>query len=102
MGAEYNEAIIKDPELKMADKEIKTAAEAIFNQAAYDHGHAGYSGSFAEKLGAGVDIHRDKEFDHETAARQYVDDKLDSDKWGPADVVPIKGVGWYVGGWCSS
>jgi len=29
-------------------------------------------------------------------------DILDNDKWGPADVVPIKGIGWLVGGWCSS
>ncbi len=25
-----------------------------------------------------------------------------NDKWGSADVVPVKGVGWIVGGWCAS
>jgi len=24
-----------------------------------------------------------------------------NEKWGPADVVPVKNMSWYIGGWCS-
>ncbi len=99
MGAEYCQTIIEDAELKMTDKELEDAAQGVFDQAAYDYGHAGYSGSFAEK--DSITIHRDRVFDDEEAADRFID-KMDSDKWGPADVVPIKGRGWYMAGWCSA
>ena len=79
--------------------ELKAEAEKIFEQSAYDFGHSGYTGSFAEK--DEITIHRDKVFDDAEAAQKFIDD-LDSDKWGPADVVPVQGIGWLMAGWCSS
>jgi len=99
MGAEYCSTIITDPELKMTNTEIEEAAQGVIEQAEYDYGHSGYSGSFAEK--GGVTIHRDEVFIFETLADTFIE-KMDSDKWGPADVVPVAGVGWYMAGWCSS
>ncbi len=97
MGSEYSVAIIKDVELEMTNKEIEAAAESIFEQAAFDHGHSGYSGSFAEKDSVSID--RSKVYDTENEADKRCED---NDKWGPADVVPLKGVGWYMAGSCSS
>jgi len=99
MGAEYCSTIITDPELKMTNTEIEDAAQEVIKTAEYDYGHSGYSGSFAEK--GDVTILRDEVFMEEDAAYKFID-KMDSDKWGPADVVPIAGVGWYMAGWCSS
>ena len=100
MGAEYSAVVISDPEQKMTDQQLDEEMAKIIAQAEYNHGHAGYSGSFAEKTEA--TIRREKMFEDEAAAEKFVMNDLDSDKWGPADIVPIKGVGWYVGGWCSS
>jgi hypothetical protein len=99
MGAEYCSTMINDPELKMTDKEIEEAAQGVIEQAEYDFGHSGYSGSFAEK--ESVTILRDEVFMDEAAADKFIDD-MDNDKWGPADVVPVAGVGWYMAGWCSA
>ena len=101
MGANFDYNLIKDAKLEMLDEEIKNKAQLFFESAAYDYGHAGYTGTFAEKLEKGVIIHRDKVFENEQEAMKYVDEVLDSDKWGPADVVPIKDTGWFIGGWCS-
>jgi hypothetical protein len=102
MGANFDSDFIEDPELKLTDAELVAEAEEVFDHAAYMYGHAGYSGTFAEKTGEGATIHRDKEFNDNSEAYKYVQEVLDNDKWGPADVVPIKGKGWFIGGWCSS
>jgi len=99
MGAEYCQTVIADPMLEMTDTQIREAAQGIIKQAEYDYGHSGYSGSFAEK--ESVTIHRGKIFESEESADKFIDD-MDNSKWGPADVVPVKGVGWYMAGWCSS
>jgi hypothetical protein len=99
MGAEYCYTTINDPELKMTDKEIKAAAQGVIEQAEYDYGHSGYSGSFAEKTG--VTILRDEVFMDEAAADKFLAD-LDTNKWEDADAVPVAGVGWYMAGWCSA
>jgi len=100
MGAEFDSNFIEDPELKMTDAELDKLFAGIIEEAEYQHGHAGYSGTFAEKMGA--EIHRDKVFADKELAEKFVMDVLDSDKWGPADIVPIAGQGWYIGGFCSS
>lgn len=102
MGAEFDYYVIPDPGLKMSDKEIGDAATAAFEEVAYMQGHGGYTGTLAEKIGVSVAIHRGNSCDGEEEARTFVQDTLDHCKWGPADVVAIKGVGWFVGGWCSS
>ncbi len=100
MGAEYCSEFIKDTELNLTDAELKGMFTETIEQAEWGHGHSGYSGSFAEKTDA--TIHRDKVFDDEGLAEDFVCYTLNSDKWGPADIVPVKDKGWYVGGWCSS
>jgi len=97
MGGEYNTTVINDTELKMTNAEIENKAQKIIDQAAYDYGHAGYSGSFAEKLSVKID--RSIVYDNEDDADKRCED---NGKWEPADVVPIKGIGWYMAGWCSS
>ena len=101
MGASFDSDLIKDKELKLSDKEIEVEADRLFEQAAYNYGHAGYTGTLAEKIDKGVETHRDKPCEDVESAREFIMDKLDNDKWGQADVIPVKGIGWVVGGWCS-
>lgn len=102
MGASFDYDIIPDKKHEMTNAQIKAACEVIFEKTAYDYGHAGYTGTLAEKTDEGVTICRDKMFASQEEAERFVDNELDSDKWGPADVVPIEDVGWFVGGWCSA
>ena len=37
-----------------------------------------------------------------SAGLEFEVQDFNHDKWGPADVVPVKNIGWYIGGWCSS
>lgn len=99
MGACFDSDFIKDPELKMTDKELVMKARDIFEESAYMNGHGGYSGTLAEKNS--IHIHRHKVCKNPAEAWDYMDE-LDSDKWGPADCVPVKGEGWAIGGYCSS
>jgi len=100
MGAEFDCQLIEDPELKMTKAEVNKKCQEVFEQAAYNYGHSGYTGTLAEKSGMSVNI-LDETFDTEQEAEKYICDTLDNDKWGPADVVKVKGQGWLVGGWCS-
>jgi hypothetical protein len=99
MGAEYCYEIINDKQLVMTDTEILDAAKGITEQALYDHGHSGYSGTFAEK--DSYKIHRVPVCLDEGSAEAAVEE-LDTSKWDHADIVPIEGIGWYMGGWCSA
>lgn len=84
----------------------KTAAEAFSDaveQAAYDHGHSGYSGTIAEKHSfvmikcpAGQDS-------HEFASILIADgDARINDKWGPAGCIALGGDKYLFFGWASS
>ena len=73
-----------------------------FEKSAYDHGHGGYTGTLAEKTENGVAIYRGHQCNSIEEAEKCIKEDFDHDKWGPADVIPIKNVGWYIGGWCSS
>ena len=101
MGANFDYDVIVDPELKLSDEEIEKKADGIFEERAYNYGHAGYTGTLAEKIGLGVKIYRQSVQETEDIEAEYIQNFLDNDKWGQADVVPIKNVGWIVGGWCS-
>ena len=102
MGAEFDSGFINDPELKLTDKEIEVKAEEVFQESAYQNGHGGYTGSLAEKTDGGVSIHRDIEFNGTEEAYRHVQNNLEDDKWDQPHAVPVKGLGWFVGGWCSS
>jgi hypothetical protein len=84
----------------------KTAREAFDNavqQAQYDFGHAGYTGSMAEKsdyvLIPVPDGKDPVEFAHDLIA--YDDERI-SDKWGPAGCVEIAKGEYIFVGWASS
>lgn len=96
----------------------KTVAEAFrtaVEQAQYDHGHAGYTGSLAEKSDY-VEIAIPSDFmpteEPKKRARGYADKLINDsdgridDKWGPAGVIVVskeKGkVTILIFGWASS
>ena len=83
----------------------KTAKEAFHNakeEAYYDHGHAGYTGTIAEKSDF-VTI----ELPEGKTPEQYADELIENsdpridDKWGPAGCIHIKGDEYLFFGWAS-
>jgi hypothetical protein len=82
-------------------KTAKEAFRAAIEQAQYDHGHGGYSGTIAEKrsfvvltVPKGQDA---VEYALSDAALALVDDK-----WGPAGCVALGNDKWMFFGWASS
>jgi hypothetical protein len=99
MGAEFNSYEFPKGTKKKA---LSKLADAVFEQARYDYGHAGYSGSFAE---CDEVIIEDKSFLTEDAAYEWISDN--ADKWEPALIVTIQANKddppiYYMGAWCSS
>jgi hypothetical protein len=89
--------------------DAKQAFNAAVEEAAYMHGHGGYTGTIAEKHGFGV---LSKPLSRE-AAEALADKMLEEghpaidDKWGPAGAIPVadddgKVTGWLFFGWASS
>ena len=84
----------------------KTAKDAFLmarDQAAYEHGHGGYTGTLAEKSGFieipvpdGKDPH-----DFANDLMQYDDPRVSS-KWGDAGCVELKQGEYLFFGWASS
>lgn len=99
MGGERYDVTIKRSEARTA----KAAFEKAVKQAQYDHGHSGYSGTIAEKSRLHPPAH--KPFETWEAARAFARDfGGEMDKWGPSEVVEVKGKdgGWLFFGWASS
>lgn len=99
MGAETDETVIIDKGRKALEDQYKN----VRDQRAYDHGHGGYSGTFAEATGLFVH-HGQEPFPTKEAARDWLDERVR--KWGPAQAVRFRaddGVAcWYVMALCSS
>ncbi|MFI7641865.1 hypothetical protein [Nonomuraea sp. NPDC049400] len=87
----------------------KEAFDAAVEQARYDYGHRGYTGTIAEKDDFVIVA---SEPMPETEATALADQLLRADnprildKWGPAGAIPIKGengspVSWLFVGWAS-
>lgn len=93
MGCEFNFEALK------ATKAVEAVAEgnALIEQAAYEHGHSGYSGSFAEA--DGVEL-RPEEFDTLEAAEEWLDENCQ--KWEAALIVRVKNGPYVMGAQCSS
>jgi hypothetical protein len=78
------------------------------DQARYDHGHAGYSGTLAEKDSCVVINEEGLSMqDAVDRAEELVsmEDPRINDKWGPAGAIRIsdgKDQGWLFFGWASS
>jgi len=84
----------------------KTAQEAFkqaVESALYDYGHAGYTGTIAEK-GSFVMIDLPEDMDAEKYAWQLIDDddKRISDKWGDAGCLKVSEDEFMFFGWASS
>lgn len=92
------------------DDEVRSAFLCAKVDAAYWHGHGGYTGTIAEK-DSWVVIDPDKTYtvaEAEARAEELManDDERITDKWGPAGALkvvdPEHGNGWYFFGWASS
>ncbi len=96
MGAETDYRVL-DGSLEGAALRQAWAAEV--EQALYDNGHGGYTGSIAEDSGDPIKI-KDLSFETIDAAGQWLDEN--AEKWGPS--IAVKAVDhafepvWVVGG----
>lgn len=94
MGSCYEEQVI---EAENVD-ELKDRFNEICQKEAYLHGHAGYSGTFAEKRHYGMVVIEEEPIGREEAEDHALDSAL---KWQPAQAYNLGDGRWYVGGWCS-
>jgi hypothetical protein len=97
MGAEFNSTRLKAKSIVEARKEF---AE-IRDHAAFENGHGGYTGTFAE-VHQGLNM-TNKSFTTDSEARDWLEEN--AEKWGPALGVWVgEGDGAYivVGATCSS
>jgi hypothetical protein len=76
-------------------------AEAV-RQAQYDWGHAGYTGTVAEK-DSFVIIQQVEGLGAEELADKLIDERDEriDDKWGDAGCIPVKDGEWLFFGWAS-
>jgi hypothetical protein len=84
-------------------KNAEEAFSAAVRRAQYDHGHAGYTGTIAEK-DAFVMIDLPEGPDAKSYAEKLIDD-LDGrvvDKWGPAGCIDLGNGKYLFFGWASS
>ena len=76
--------------------------DALCEQRAYDHGHGGYSGTFAEARGA-LTTHDSRVFASYAEASDYLDETCE--KWSAGIAVPYTNEEgqqrWVVGAICS-
>lgn len=88
-------------------KTAKAAFKVAVDEAAYDHGHAGYTGTIAEKSEFVLISNKRAETVKEACdlAEQLIsegDERVD-DKWGPAGCIRVGDSDTYVFfGWASS
>ena len=96
MGAEYNETILdaRTPE------DARSEFAAVIEGAAWENGHGGYTGTFAECPGLTI---TKQVFDAKDAGTAWLEQN--AQKWEDALAVKIRlpGQNWYylVGAWCS-
>lgn len=84
-------------------KTAKQAFEAAVADAKHDYGHAGYTGTIAEKR-TFVLVTPPAGADPRAYANKLIDDgdrRID-DKWGPAGVIALGDGKWLFFGWASS
>lgn len=82
---------------------VQEAFTSAVEEAKYDYGHSGYTGTIAEKqefvlidLPVGANPHK---FANDLLD---VDDKRIDDKWGPAGAIQMEPNRWLFFGWASS
>lgn len=95
MGAEYFETRAQG---KSAGEAFKLAQDQAF----YDHGHNGYTGSIAEKPGF-VMVDRQPGETVAQCLERHDDSDIVNDKWGKAACIPGDSPDvWVFFGWASS
>lgn len=80
------------------------AFDAACKQAAWDHGHAGYTGTLAEKGNFTVISDTPMKPDAAMALANELIDQGDvriDDKWGPAGCIPLDNGQYLFFGWAS-
>lgn len=98
MGAEQFECTSNLPS-------IEDAFRACVDQACYDYGHGGYTGTIAEKneyvviQKAPLPLNEARDLAGSLLVKG--DPRID-DKWGPAGAIPLLPTGWFFFGWASS
>ena len=98
MGANFQSTVF--PKTVAVDG-LQAFGAAVIDTAKYDHGHGGYSGSFAEARGVEVRA-RLTPFASVREADAYL--MNEAEKWGPLVVVPFLAEGevrWIAGLWCA-
>lgn len=97
MGATTDYRSIKDADRKTIKEKFAEACE----EARYDHGHGGYTGTIAEMHG--IKEFADLNCDSRNAAEDHISDH--HEKWDDAMAVSYRNSKgekfWLVGGWCS-
>jgi hypothetical protein len=89
--------------VKAHGKNAAQAFQAAVQQACYDHGHSGYTGTIAEK-GEYVMIPLPKDTNPRHFANMLIEDsdaRID-DKWGPAGCFDLGNGEYMFFGWASS
>ena len=100
MGGEFDTRIYRG---KHSKKEIEKLFKKDIDEALYDNGHSGYTGTIAEHEGQKIEWLK-KIVATEERAEESIKDEQES-KWDlPVGVFydSVEGKGCVVGGWCSS
>lgn len=85
---------------------VREAFSKGVDQAAWEHGHGGYTGSLAEKhsyvvINPGKVYSKEDAFELSDKLLEDDDDRV-NDKWGPAGALEVEGGQWLFFGWASS
>jgi hypothetical protein len=97
MGAEYFEDFVNI-------KDVKEAFKHAVDEALYDHGHSGYSGTIAEKDSYKI-LHEEPVTKKMAKFLTHENENEVDDKWGPCGAIRViddKFDGWIFFGWASS
>lgn len=95
MGCEFNFQRL----IAKADADATKEVDGIIERAAWDHGHAGYSGSFAEAQGSVINPCPEHVTNLEQASSWLGEH---AEKWGPAVISKLPDGTYFVGANCSS
>ena len=96
MGAEFIEVTHKSTR-----EQLHKWYPGFVDKQAYENGHGGYSGSFAEKRSVEmVPVPEALRYWDLAAAEEHAMDH--NDKWGPAFAYEVDKDQWYIAGWASS
>ncbi len=99
MGAEFYTSELKDKVKVYKGRDLRAWFLKERESCAFDWGHAGYTGTFAETPGIDAKMSSFESWDE---AFDWIEEH--TKKWENALAVRVKGKdpGWAVGAWCSS